>query len=377
MNNIIKTPPMGWNSWNTFYDGINEKLIFEMADAMVEQGFRDAGYEYLVIDDCWQARSRDEKGNLVPDREKFPHGMRAVSDYVHAKGLKFGLYSCCGVRTCAGYPGSFEHEYEDAARFADWGVDYLKYDNCSRPAVIPSEILYRRMSMALKSTGREITLAACQWGTEGVYKWAGSSGVHTYRSTVDIQDAWASIESIARERIDNLCFGGYDCFNDMDMLVVGMHGGGGNPETSLGGCTDEEYQTHFALWAMLNSPLIIGCDIREMTPETRKILLNKDMIAINQDPACRSCYKLTDRVNPDVFVLVKPLAAGDYAVGLFNFSDTAFGISVNLWELGLTVSSGRKAEFYDCLAHESRGIVEEYFNEKVNAHGCRVYRCRV
>ena len=368
---------MGWNSWNTFGEKISEELMLETADAMAEQGLLDAGYSYLVIDDCWQTKCRDKDGNLAADPDKFPRGIRAVSDYVHQKGLKFGIYSCCGIRTCAGYPGSFDHEYQDAALFADWGVDYLKYDNCSRPEAVPSEILYRRMSMALKSSGRDILLAACQWGTENVTRWAPSCGAHTYRSTYDIQDTWASIENITLQRLENLGCGGYDCFNDMDMLVVGMHGAGDVLETTLGGCSDEEYQTHFALWAMLNSPLIIGCDVRNMSAETKKILLNKDLIAINQDAACRSCFKMTCFGNPDVFVLARPLSNGDYAAGLFNFSDVAFGITVDFWEMGLTAASGKKMMVYDCMDHEDIGEIKEYFTETVPSHGCRVFRCRL
>ena len=151
---IALTPPMGWNSWNTFTWDINEKMICEMADRMVEDGYLEAGYEYLVIDDCWSLKQRDADGNLVPDPEKFPHGMKWVSDYVHGKGLKFGMYSCAGTQTCAGYPGSFEHEFQDAKKFAEWGVDYLKYDYCFKPRQIPGELLYTRMSLALKNCGR-------------------------------------------------------------------------------------------------------------------------------------------------------------------------------------------------------------------------------
>ena len=195
MKNHMKapTPPMGWNSWNTFFDHINEDLIFSTADSMVEQGLLDAGYEYLIIDDCWSMKNRDKEGKLVPYPEKFPHGMKPIADYIHSKGLKFGIYSCCGVRTCAGYPGSFEHEFSDAAQFAGWGVDYLKYDNCYRPNTLTTPMLYRRMSMALRSSGRDILLAACQWGSDDVHHWIRSSGAHTFRSTIDIQDSWKSI----------------------------------------------------------------------------------------------------------------------------------------------------------------------------------------
>ena len=379
MKNSMKapTPPMGWNSWNTFFDHINEELIFSTADAMVEQGLLDAGYEYLIIDDCWSMRNRDNEGKLVPDPEKFPHGMKAAADYVHSKGLKFGIYSCCGVRTCAGYPGSFEHEFPDAAQFAEWGVDYLKYDNCYRPNTQSTPMLYQRMSMALRSSGRDILLAACQWGTDDVHHWIRSSGAHTFRSTIDIQDSWKSIETIASAQINNQCFNGPDCFNDMDMLALGMYGKGLNPETSVGGCTDEEYQTHFALWAMMNSPLIIGCDIRNMSEKTKEILTNSDLIALNQDPECRSCYQIPVYGNPDAFILVKYLHNGDFALGFFNFSDVAAKVTLDFWDMGLPYASGCSLRFHDCLSHKEAGIQKEFFAPTVAAHGCKVYRCSI
>lgn len=375
---LANVPPMGWNSWNTFYNHINDELIRSTADAMVEKGFLEAGYEYLIIDDCWSLRERDENGNLVPDPEKFPYGMKAVADYVHEKGLKFGMYSCCGVRTCGDYPGSFEHEFQDAALFASWGVDYLKYDNCHRPNSQTSEMLYRRMSMALRSTGRDILFAACQWGTENVQQWIRSTGAHTFRSTIDVQDSWNSIEMIARSRIDDPYPTGNGCFNDMDMLVVGMNGQGLNPETcilgGISGCTAEEYQTHFVLWAMLNSPLIIGCDIRNVSEEAKNLLTNKDIIALNQDTECRSCYKLTSYANPDIFVLVKPLSNNDYGIGFFNFSDTAFHVPLYFWDIGMTVSEGSTLELYDCLDHKWIGKKKEKYIPLVPSHGCKVFR---
>ena len=178
---LAPTPPMGWNSWNTFGSQINESLICSTADAIVENGLLDAGYEYLIIDDCWSLKERDRFGKLVPDPDKFPGGIKKVADYLHSKGLKLGIYSCCGTRTCAGYPGSLEHEFEDAATFASWGVDYLKYDNCNRPESLGTQLLYRRIAMALRNSGRDILLAACQWGTENVHEWIRSSGAQTFR----------------------------------------------------------------------------------------------------------------------------------------------------------------------------------------------------
>lgn len=375
---LCAVPPMGWNSWNTFTEKINEDMIKEMVDSMKEQGFLEAGYEYVVIDDCWSLKERDVNGKLVADPEKFPNGMKAVADYVHEKGFKFGMYSCCGTRTCAGYPGSFEHEFEDAAQFAGWGVDYLKYDNCFRPQSQDGEVLYRRMGMALANSGRDIVFSACQWGTDSVHEWIRSSGAHLFRSTIDINDSWNSIKEIALSQLDKQGFSGPYCHNDMDMMVVGMYGNGGDEYISAGGCTEEEYQTHFSLWAMMNSPLMIGCDIRKLTDATKKILLNKDLIAINQDIECRSPFRLNCVSNgPDVFTLVKFLSNGDLAIALFNMGDIPASVAVDFWDIGLTVHANKMLEFYDCIEHKQLGAKEEVFSEVVAAHGSKVYRCRL
>ena len=373
---LCPVPPMGWNSWNTLYDQISGELIRTTADAMAENGLLAAGYRYVILDDCWSLRDRDSSGRLVPDPEKFPNGMTALGDHLHEKGMKFGIYSCCGVRTCAGYPGSFEHEFEDAAQFASWGVDYLKYDNCHRPSSQSTPMLYRRMSMALRSCGRDILLAACQWGTEDVHSWIRSSGAHTFRSTADIQDSWQSISRIALSQMDRMGAAGPDCFNDMDMLTVGMYGRGMNPETRMGGCTDAEYQTHFALWAMMNAPLIIGADVRSLTPEALHILTNREVIAINQDPEGRSCFRLPVWGNPDCFVLGKPLAGGDYALGFFNFSDVLFDVPLDFWDLGLPAVSGFRLSLRDCILHEDLGEKAEFFAPAVEPHGCRIFRAK-
>lgn len=389
------TPPMGWNSWNTFTWEINDKLIREAADAMASE-LKDAGYEYIVIDDCWSEKQRDSNGKLVPDHWKFPEGIKPVADYVHSKGLKFGMYSCAGTHTCGGHPGSFEHEFDDAETFAEWGVDYLKYDYCYKPDHIPGEILYKRMSTALRNCGRDIMFSACNWGNDNVYKWIRESGAHLFRSTGDIQDNWESIKRLALSQIGNECYGGNFCHNDIDMLVVGMHGGSNNEwinsteqgvnviadsgETmpKLGGCTDEEYRTHFSLWAIMNSPLMIGCDIRHMTTATKEILTNKDVIAINQDIECRGPYCIKQWNNPDnVFSLVKPLANGDYAIGMFNFGDRAGEMSLQFWDIGLTTASGRGLSVYDCWKHEELGTFTERFCTTVEPHGCVVLRAKV
>ena len=375
MNNrlLAAVPPMGWNSWNTFYDTFDESLIMEMADVFVRDGYLESGYNYLILDDCWLEMERDREGNLVPDHRKFPRGIRPVIDYVHSRGLKFGIYECCGVRTCAGYPGSFEHERQDAELFAAWGVDYLKYDNCHRPSSVGSELLYRRMSHALRNSGRDILLAACQWGTEEVGKWIRSTGAHTYRSTTDIRDNWASVRGIAEERLAHLDEGATGCFNDMDMLVAGMNGVSSNPETGAEGCTYEEYQTHFALWSILNSPLIIGCDLRKADEKTRALLMNRDIIAINQDPEGRTCYRLTCNCSPGTFTLVKPLGGNRLAVGMFNFGEKEAPAGFPFWDLGLSARDGRGIRVYDCLKGTEAGVFSESFSTKLPVHGCGVY----
>ena len=372
---VQHTPPMGWNSWNTFGENINEKMIFETADVMAESGLRDKGYEYLVIDDCWSLRERDENGRLVPDPEKFPHGMKAVADYVHSKGLKFGMYSCAGNMTCAGYPGSYEHEFVDAETFASWDVDFLKYDYCYHSPILHGKYLYRRMGLALENCGRDILFSACSWGADETHEWIKETGASMWRSTGDIFDTWDSVKDLVAQQEKLHPYNGVGCFNDMDMLIVGMHGKG---NVGLAGCSDVQYQTHYALWAFLGSPLMIGCDIRRMTPATKEILTNKDVIAINQDIECRGPYCIKQWNNPDnVFSLVKPLANGDYAIGMFNFGDRAGEMSLQFWDIGLPAASGRGLSVYDCWKHEELGTFTERFVTTVEPHGCAVLRAKV
>lgn len=223
---ILKTPPMGWNTWNTFGENINEKLIMEIADAMVENGYKDAGYEYVIIDDCWSEHSRDENGRLVEDKKKFPNGMKYLSDYIHSKGLKFGMYSDAGFYTCAGYPASYGHETEDAKTFAEWGVDYLKYDFGFFPKSADADNAYLIMAQALKMSGRDIVFAACTAGRANPHSWARSRGCHTFRSTDDIVDLKSSYKKIFESQVDLIESNGSNCYNDMDMLTVGMSGKG-------------------------------------------------------------------------------------------------------------------------------------------------------
>ena len=377
------TPPMGWNSWNTFTWDINEELIRDVADLFVSEGYKDAGYEYIVIDDCWSLKERDSKGNLVPDPEKFPSGMKALADYIHSKGLKFGIYSCVGTHTCAGHPGSFEHEFQDAALFAEWGVDFLKYDYCFKPRTISGELLYKRMSLALKNCGRDILFSACNWGTDNVYDWIRESGAHMYRSTGDIQDSWESIKNIAISQLDKTPFTGPFCHNDMDMLVVGMYGGSNSSWISSqeGGCTDNEYKTHFSLWSLMGSPLMIGCDIRKANQATKDILLNRDLIAINQDTESRGAYRIKPEPQwfhtNETFMLAKVLSDGDLALGLFNLSDSDREMSLLFWDLGIPYASGVGLSLYDCWEKKELGVFKERFSPVVPARDCVVVRAKL
>lgn len=372
-------PPLGWNSWNTFTWDINEELIRQVADVFVEQGYKDAGYEYIVIDDCWSLRERDEQGRLVPDPAKFPSGMKALADYIHSKGLKFGMYSCAGTHTCAGYPGSFEHEFQDAKQFAEWEVDYLKYDYCFKPRSMEGELLYRRMGLALKNCGRDILFSACNWGQDEVHGWIRSAGAHMYRSTGDIQDNWESIKRLAISQLDKAAYTGNYCHNDMDMLVVGMHGGSNNDFIgTVGGCTDVQYKTHFSLWSMMGSPLMIGCDIRKANATIKDILQNKDILAINQDREARGVYVLHPEPHwfhgQECYMLVKVLADGELAIGFFNLSDSKRELPLMFWDLGLSIGSGKKLSLYDCWEHKELGVFTERFAPTVDAHDCLVVR---
>ena len=378
----VYTPPMGWNSWNTFGHNINEEVVLKSADVMVESGLLDCGYNYIVIDDCWALKSRDENGKLVPDPEKFPHGMKYVSDYIHSKGLKFGMYSCAGTLTCAGYPASFEHEFDDAASFAEWGVDFLKYDYCFHPTTVPGDVLYKRMALALKICGRDIVFAACSWGADNTREWIGTTGANMWRTTEDIFESWKSIKKLSQMGLENTKYGGLNCFPDMDMLVVGMYGNG---HVGFACCTNTEYKTHYSLWALLNSPLMIGCDINNMNDETKKILMNKEVIAINQDKDCNAPFTIKsmdtgDSANPDYEVIAKLLSNGDIAIGVFNFSDqkpTAWDLHFTLDSLGLPESTGKTLLMKELWTGEETKVENGFFSHDIEPHGCLLYRAKV
>ncbi|NUR01666.1 MAG: alpha-galactosidase [Streptomyces sp.] len=323
-NGLALTPPMGFNDWNAFGCNVSEQLIEQTADYFVSSGLKAAGYTYVNIDDCWMTHSRDAQGRLVPDPVKFPDGIKGTADYVHSKGLKLGIYEDAGTATCAGYPGSLGHETTDAQTFADWGVDYLKYDNCNNKSDGTRADFVKRYSAmrdALAATGRPIVYSLCEWGQQNPWEWAGDVG-NSWRTTGDISDNWSSMLNIAKANMPLASAAGPGHWNDPDMLEVGN-----------GGMTGTEYRTHFSLWSMMDSPLLIGTDLRKATPETLVILSNKDGIALDQDPLGRQATVASSE--GDRYVLTKELANGDRAVALFNAGDQAQHLSTTATAAGL------------------------------------------
>ncbi len=379
---IARKPPMGWNSWNTFGANINEDVVKETAKAMVDTGLRDAGYEYVVIDDCWSLHvddnrtfrsGRDENGRLIPNPDKFPSGMKALGDYIHSLGLKFGIYSCDGSHTCAGYPASFDHEFEDAQQFADWGVDFLKYDNCWKPSMYPGKVLYNRMAMALRATGRDILFSACNWGTENSAEWMVSIGAHMYRSTFDIADSFASVKELSLQEIPKYTAPGYNCFNDLDMLICGMNGKG---NVGVAGCTPEEYTLHFALWCFLGSPLMIGCDVRNIDDGTLALLKNPELLRLNQDAETRPPFIMHKNAG-DCYTLFRHLENGEYAVGFFNMNDEGqTHARFESLEIGMHKDAPYVLEFTNVMTGEKQ-IVSEYKNYFMYPHTFELFRVRL
>lgn len=363
---LAQTPPMGWNSWNTFGGNIHEDLIRETADAFISEGVKDAGYEYVVIDDVWEARER-VNGRLTWDVAKFPNGIPALAEFVHSKGLKFGIYSCAGSHTCAGMPASYGYEEVDAQTFAEWGVDFLKYDFCFAPAGVDGPKLYQRMGQALRATGRDILFSICEWGSHKPWEWGAKAGGHMWRTTGDINDSWESIVDIGFNRQAGLeAYAGPGHWNDPDMLVVGMYGKG---NVAHGGCTDAEYRSHFSLWCLLAAPLMIGCDVRAMSQNIRDILLNREVIAVNQDPLGRQGYRVgkTDWAGEIVETWAKPLHDGSIAVGLFNMGERNERRATVAWE-ALGLHDRRPCKVRDLWAGEDLGVFTGDFSTLVDSH---------
>ncbi|HVZ30064.1 MAG TPA: glycoside hydrolase family 27 protein [Asticcacaulis sp.] len=360
---IAATPPMGWNSWNHFHCDVDEAKIKGAADGMVASGMKDAGYQYVVIDDCWQV-SRDADGKIVADPVKFPSGIKALADYVHSRGLKFGIYSDAGVLTCAKRPGGRGHEYQDARTYAEWGVDYLKYDWCNT-GTSDAASTYTIMAMALRDSGRDIVFSLCEWGLNKPRDWAAPIG-HLWRTTGDIKDVWNvtdghghGVLNILDEQVPLVGDSGPNQWNDPDMLEVGN-----------GGMTDTEYRSHFSLWAMLAAPLIAGNDLSKMDEATKTILTNKDVIAIDQDALGIQGRRAVK--DGDYEVWVRPLKGGDRAVILLNRSEAAKDMSVN-WET-LDMPAGLKADVKDLWSKAVKTNVKGSYGASVPSHGVIMLR---
>ncbi len=350
-------PPMGWNSWNKFGCDINEDLIRGAADTLVSSGMKDAGYQYVNIDDCWAEQNRTADGKLEPNHEKFPHGIKALADYVHGLGLKLGIYTSAGTLTCQKtMPGALDHEDADAQSFADWGVDYLKYDNCNNEGRDAIE-RYTKMGEAIKKTGHPMVYALCEWGENDPWTWGRDAGAQLWRTTGDISDNWGSMTGILDQQVGLEKYSGPGGWNDPDMLEVGN-----------GGMTDAEYRSHFSLWALLNAPLLAGNDLPAMSPATKKILENKDVIALDQDWAGTQGHKIRD--DGDTEVWAKPMSDGSAAVVLFNRGSATAAMSTTAKDLGLKARDYRVRDLWSGTETETAGTLRA----AVPSHGSAVFR---
>ena len=356
--NLAETPQMGWNSWNKFQGNISEEVIKGIADAMVEEGLLEAGYTYLNIDDCWHGK-RDADGFIQVDAKKFPSGMKALADYVHSKGLKMGIYSDAGTETCGGYPGSLGHEYQDAIQYARWGIDYLKYDWCNTPNINPKGA-YTLISDALRAAGRPILLSMCEWGNSHPWKWARDVG-HSWRTTPDI---WCDFDSL-RVFPGYTQFGVMQCINFNDSLRQYAGPGHWNDPDMLevgNGITENEDRAHFTMWCMMASPLILGNDLRNMSDATRRIILNKEMIAIDQDPLGVQGLHYCDLDGLSFWF--KPLKNGDWAFTILNPTRSDVTVELNWQDFNFTDTdvSGKSTSFdniiykvYNLWTHKTEG----------------------
>ncbi|MFF7640041.1 NPCBM/NEW2 domain-containing protein [Streptomyces canus] len=321
---LALTPPMGFNNWNSTHcrAEFNESMVKGIADIFVDKGLKDAGYQYVNLDDCWALPNRDADGRLVPDPARFPNGIKAVADYVHAKGLKLGIYTSAGTKTCdsVGFPGALGHEYSDARQFADWGVDYLKYDNCNNQGV-DAKLRYTTMRDALRATGRPIVYSICEWGQNKPWEWAADVG-HLWRTTGDISDTWGSMLSILKQNLPLAPHAGPGHWNDPDMLEVGN-----------GGMTGTEYRSHFSMWSVMAAPLLIGSDLRSASAETFEILANKEVIAVDQDPLGKQGAVVSSEGGR--WVVAKEMKDGSRTVALFNESSSPQHIATTAAAVGL------------------------------------------
>ena len=362
---LAPTPPMGFNTWNKFGCNVDEKLIRETADALVATGMLEVGYKYLVIDDCWQV-ARDASGRIMADPRRFPGGMKALADYVHGKGLLFGLYTDVGPKTCAGRPASFGFEDMDAASYAEWGVDYVKVDWCNADNLDP-RVEYTKFRDALRKAGRPIVLSICEWGRNDPWTWAPGVG-QLWRTTADIGDNWESVAWIINANSRLYESAGPGRWNDPDMLEVGN-----------GGMTRDEYKAHFSLWAIMAAPLMAGNDLRVMTEETKEILLNREVIEIDQDPLGVQGRIVIDRGYGGQ-VWMKPLADGSCAVAFLNLSSKELELYVRWAQIGIPAGPARVRDLWshkDLGVHSDLGThFDQRFKATVPPHGVVLVRIR-
>ena len=346
---LAPTPPMGWNSWNKFGCNVSDKLIREMADAMVTSGMQAAGYQYVNIDDCWQV-SRDTQGTIVADAERFPAGMKALADYVHGKGLKLGIYTDAGTLTCEKRPGSLNHEVQDANTYAAWGIDYVKIDWCHSEGLDP-EVQYAKFRDALAQSGRPIVFSICNWGVKTPWRWGPKTG-NLWRTTGDISDSYDSMSLIGFGQNGLEKFAGPGHWNDPDMLEVGN-----------GHMNRDEYRTHLALWALLAAPLLAGNDLRDMSTETKGLLTNSEVIAVDQDSKGMQGRRVWQEGPLEIWA--RPLADGSQAVGLFNRSESATKLTLDFNSIGAPAS----AKLRDLLDHKDLGPAQNSYTTEVPTHG--------
>lgn len=366
--NQATTPPMGWNSWNKFGCDVSEELLKGIADALVSSGMRDAGYRYVVIDDCWQV-GRDAEGNIIVDSVRFPNGMAALADYIHSLGLKFGIYSCAGSKTCQGRPGGRGYQFQDARQYAAWGVDYLKYDWCYNEGQ-NAKAAYKTMSDALIECGRPIVFSICEWGANQPWTWGDGIG-HLWRTTGDIRDRFdgkfSSGSLSAMEILDKTAdlskYAGPGHWNDPDMLEVGN-----------GGMTDTEYRTHFSMWCMMAAPLMAGNDLRVMDRATREILNNAEVIAVDQDQLGKAGYRRIDYGDREVWC--KTLSDDNVAVCFLNRGETEWALDYDWNTISLAGKNVGKSQFSvrDLWEHKDKGTTDKKFKAVIPSHGVVMLR---
>ncbi|MEG1719822.1 MAG: glycoside hydrolase family 27 protein [Clostridia bacterium] len=377
---LAQTPPMGFNCWNTFMTDLDEDTLKEVALALKNEGFLEAGYNYFCLDDGWENKERVVGQGLDYDKEKFPSGLKAFGDFLHNLGFKFGIYTCNGTKTCAGYPGSYGYEYEDAAQFAKWGVDLVKYDNCFVPSDANSKFLYRRMGQALRETGRDILYSMCNWGFDESENWARTAGAHIYRVCGDCRDTFENVETVMSviRKLNFSAHSGTNCFADPDFLIAGMNGEGA--VSNLGeevkpNAGYNVYRLQFSLWCMICAPLFMSHDPRKTTPLTKEILQNKKMIEISQDIAGIPAFLCTtekkhanDVAKTEVWA--KPLYNGDVAICLINRREFDHDVCAGFDSFGWLISDMVSA--YDVWEDKSIGNHRGNITLKVPGRDCKV-----